>query len=284
MKCNNCGNDSSVPFAQVECLTTKHPLSVVRCPKCQLVFLDPRPDKTLGLKYFDDAYSSGKGFEKMAYYRDVAAIEERNNSRFEIVKGLQAPNKKILDFGSGQGHFVKIAKDNGWTAFGIEQSTSGREAAKQNLGVELNENLKSVRERDFSVITLWDVIEHLEDPRATLQQLSNYLHPTGYFIIETSNINSLNFLVNPQRWAYWNVDHLYYYSNYTLDTLLLGLNFFSVQSPKKARTVKKQGLLSKYLPLLNPLNFIKEVNKKIIAKQYKDAAKQSLMIKVYQKV
>src|SRR5690606_18820397 len=120
-----------------------------------------------------------------------------------------------LDFGAGQGHFVKTALDNHWESTGVELSGAAIQSAKSNFGLQLLDSLQKVNTRDFGVITLWDVVEHLEDPKGTLQELTRYLHPEGFFIIETSNIDSLDYLVRRKRWRYWHVDHLFYYSKQT---------------------------------------------------------------------
>lgn len=285
MNCNSCGKSASDPFLNVKCYYTGVPLTVVKCPACKLIYLDPRPDKNLGLEYFEKAYSNAEGFENHSYYRDHDQIFVRNNSRFNGIKDLPVPNKKLLDFGAGQGHFVKTAQNNGWDATGIELSTAAIKAAKDNLQVSLTDSLQNLESQDFGVITLWDVIEHLEDPKGTLLELAKYLHPKGYFVVETSNIDSLDYLVLKMKWSYWHVDHLFYFSRKTLIYLLETIGFKTVNATPQ-NTVKKTGLkssFSKYKSLVNPNNLFLAIKKKWYARKFKDYAKNSLMTVIFQK-
>ncbi|MBK8698078.1 MAG: hypothetical protein IPN29_00170 [Saprospiraceae bacterium] len=75
MNCNNCEDSNSNPFiTSAKCYWSKTPLTVVECNTCGLVFLNPRPDKSLGIEYFDKAYSNAEGFEDHSYYTDNAQI------------------------------------------------------------------------------------------------------------------------------------------------------------------------------------------------------------------
>ncbi|MBK8626545.1 MAG: methyltransferase domain-containing protein [Saprospiraceae bacterium] len=174
MNCNSCNGSKHSNFINPKCFFTNAQLSVVKCSNCGLIYLHPRPEKKLGLEYFENAYSNAKGFDKIDYYRDVESIMNRNKSRWELISKLNAPNHKILDFGAGQGYFVKIAQNNNWNANGVEISGEGRKSAKLNLDVNLKSALNELKTSDFGIITLWDVIEHLEDPKQTIIDLCNF--------------------------------------------------------------------------------------------------------------
>lgn len=285
MICNNCNGQNFQPFLNVKCQATKELLSVVKCADCDLVFLNPRPEKNLGLEYFNKAYSNEKGFKYHSYYRDHQQIFQRNQNRFRLINALELPNKKILDFGAGQGHFVKVALDNGWQAIGTELSKEGIQAAKRNFNIDLFDSISKVMVKDFSVIALWDVIEHLEDPKSTLKDLSQLLHQDGYFIIETSNIDSVDFMLEKENWAYWHVDHLFYYSQKTLENLLNRLDF-NLFSPSPSRSVQGSGKINlrKYLPLLDPRKFFKAIKRKKLLSGNREIANASLMTVVAKRI
>jgi 2-polyprenyl-3-methyl-5-hydroxy-6-metoxy-1,4-benzoquinol methylase len=278
MECNNCGHETFESFATVQCYFTKEPLSVVTCKNCGLVFLNPRPNKSLGLQYFENAYSNARGFESHSYYRDHDQIFERNKKRLKVIEGIQPPNDRILDFGAGQGHFVKTAIDNNLQAVGVELSPAAIKAAKENFNLDLVDSLEKLGTKDFGIICLWDVIEHLEDPKSSLLKLSEYLHPDGFFVIETSNIDSLDFLVMRNNWSYWHVDHLYYFSGKTIEFLLKSLNFKIVKTPSiGAEPRMPLSKFKKYFPLLNPVKFLAALKRKRIAIKYPGFAKNALM-------
>jgi 2-polyprenyl-3-methyl-5-hydroxy-6-metoxy-1,4-benzoquinol methylase len=288
MNCNTCKSDKSVEFIKPCCFFTKIQLNVVKCSECGLIYLNPRPDKKLGLEYFEKAYANAKGFENISYYRDYNSIIKRNKLRLDSINQLSIPNRKILDFGAGQGHFVKIANDNGWNAQGIEVSIAGRQSAKLNLDLTLIGSVDELKLNEFGIITLWDVIEHLEDPKQTLAELSKYLHPNGFLVIETSNIDSFDFLVHKKNWSYWHVDHLFYYSKSSINHLLDLLDFKEVVDIKINRQTKKtkSEFLQKFKTLLNPKTLYLSIKLRFFSYIYKNNKNMdinSLMTVVYQK-
>ena len=285
MNCNSCNSPEYHDFSKPSCFFTKTQLTVVKCSDCGLIFLNPRPDKKLGLEYFENAYSNALGFEDISYYRDLDLILRRNKVRFESINKLPAPNRKILDFGAGQGHFVKIASDQNWFAQGIEHSIAGQNSAKQNLGIDLLSSVNELNTSDFGIITLWDVIEHLEDPKQTIIELSQYLHPKGYFIIETSNIDSLDYIVHKKKWSYWHIDHLFYYSKTSINFLFHTMGFRQIINYTIDNTVKKSKseLFKKLIKMLSPKNFYLSLKLRLISYKYKDFDVKSLMTVVFQK-
>ena len=259
MECNNCGKSDFQFFIKTKCYWSKTPLNVVRCKNCDLIFLNPRPDKILGIDYFDKAYSNADGFKNHSYYRDNELIFNRNRKRFEILKKIDAPDHNILDFGAGQGHFVKICIENKWAASGIELSLAAIKSAKEQFGIELHTTLDNFKTCNFGVITLWDVIEHLENPKEVLMNLREYLHADGFLIIETSNINSYDFLFNRKKWGYWHIDHYYYYTNITLKYLLdrVGFEIINLNKDEKDSKPHRGNDIKKYLNLKNYLRAVK---------------------------
>jgi 2-polyprenyl-3-methyl-5-hydroxy-6-metoxy-1,4-benzoquinol methylase len=281
LSCNNCNNSEYESLEKVLCFSTKLLLSPVRCNNCGLVYLNPRPNKQLGLDYFELAYSNAKGFEDHEYYRNHAMIFKRNIKRFEILDKLTPPNKNILDFGAGQGHFVKVARDLGWSCEGTELSQSAIDAAKTKFGVSLFKSLGEIKSRDFGVIALWDVIEHLEDPRGTLKLLSNYLHSDGYFVIETANIDSVDYLLNKGKWSYWHVDHLSYFSKKTLKYLVNSIGFEVVgpdMSSPNSSTNKSSLVRRLTRVMFKPAQLFKLLKSYIINLKDKNIDRNGLMV------
>ena len=243
INCNNCGSESLKLHTKTKCSWSNLDLNIVICTNCNLVFSHPKPNKSLGLKYFDDAYSNAPGFENHSYYRDHKNIFIRNKNRFELVKRSNPPNSNILDFGSGQGHFLKVCGDNNWNAVGIELSRAAIDVGKKLFNVNILDSTENLPKNHFGVITLWDVIEHLQNPKETLLMLETFLHEDGILIFETSNIDSYDYLIKKRKWSYWDVDHYYYYSHRTLSYLLNSLGFEIINvtiEDKKGRSSFKQ--------------------------------------------
>lgn len=151
-----------------------------------------------------------------AYYDRMAprlyAVEERNwhlQSRMSLVLGTidaYAPRTgpdggppRVLDVGCGTGFLLEQLAGRGYAGVGVDLSPESITIAQKRL-VELGaaDRLRAEvgsayepPEGEFELITLTDVLEHLEDPRACLRALRARLVPGGLLVISTPNRHSL---------------------------------------------------------------------------------------------
>lgn len=286
VKCNNCESNSLKSHTRTKCNWSNLDLNIVICENCKLVFSHPKPNKSLGLKYFENAYSNAPGFESHSYYRDHENIFIRNKIRFDLVRQSNTPNNNILDYGAGQGHFLKVCNDNNWNAVGIELSRAAIEVGKKLFNINILDSTKSLPKEHFGVITLWDVIEHLQDPKETLLMLEKFLHKEGVIIFETSNIDSYDYLIKKRKWSYWDVDHYYYYSHKTLKYLLNSINFeiinVSIKHKKKRVFFKQKGIRIMWI-FLNIKEYWRKIKYVFYFIRNKGHSKKSLMTVVAKK-
>jgi SAM-dependent methyltransferase len=96
---------------------------------------------------------------------------------------------KLLDVGCGEGVFVNYARNKGFEAYGIDFSHESIEAGKKlyNLNSLFTATLQEVQEKtgipQFDIITLFEVLEHLDDPRAFLSEVSQLLKKDGSLVV-----------------------------------------------------------------------------------------------------
>ncbi|MBK8698077.1 MAG: class I SAM-dependent methyltransferase [Saprospiraceae bacterium] len=142
--------------------------------------------------------------------------------------------------------------------------------------------LDELENERFNIIALWDVIEHLEDPKKTLLTLSKYLTSDGYFVIETSNIDSIDYLITKSKWSYWHIDHYFYYSYNSLKYLLhqIGFELVDLSGSGKEILIKKRKTILDYLKMLNFNTISYEIKKLLIKMTHNEASQNSLMILV----
>ena len=80
-----------------------------------------------------------------------------------------APGPRLLDAGAGRGRFVAAARNAGFQADGIEPSARGvRAAAASSTPYEIRAEeiaTATVAPGRLDAVTLWHVLEHLDDPR-----------------------------------------------------------------------------------------------------------------------
>jgi SAM-dependent methyltransferase len=195
---------------------------VAVCDPCRIAFQTPRPSPEATLAYMNWRWNSAD-----AYVSDVSSQRARGREQLEMIGQYMQKPGTLLDFGAGAGSFVRVARDAGWDAIGVERSDTARSKAKSVYDVSLLEELPDI---EYDVITLWDVIEHLRDPEAMLRMLRKNLKPGGLIFVETGNWENWQRVVNGDKWHVYLLDHHFYFSPSSLSRLVAnaGYESFSV--------------------------------------------------------
>lgn len=95
--------------------------------------------------------------------------------------------KRVLDFGCGFGQFLEMCRLFGLEAHGVDRSNARRSGA----GVEVHAELGDAPGA-FDAITMFEVLEHLDDPLAMLKLLRSRLNPGGMMIIEVPDATGVS--------------------------------------------------------------------------------------------
>jgi SAM-dependent methyltransferase len=122
---------------------------------------------------------------------------------------------KLLDVGTNTGLFVKVAKDDGWDAHGVEPNRWAVEYARKNYGLKIINRPfeeKNFEKESFDVITMWDVIEHFTDPVAEMQKIFNLLKPGGVFAFSTVDPRSQMARFFGTKWSWYMEMHKVFFS------------------------------------------------------------------------
>ena len=120
-----------------------------------------------------------------------ANVKKFNDQAVIVSNLLPLRSAKILDIGCGGGLFLSLLKQQGADVIGIELSDSRAQYAKTKHSIEIHKYpiesdfWQSRYANHFDVVTLWDVIEHVNYPEQTLRSAVNVLKRGGLLLIDT---------------------------------------------------------------------------------------------------
>ena len=135
----------------------------------------------------------------------------------------------LLDVGCGNGSFLRRMKQLGWEVEGIEPDSRACDVVSQALNVPVHnmpaEEMHKLQ-KQFDIITLSHVIEHLVDPTFVLQSCFKLLFPGGILSIITPNAGSRGHKLFGPAWRGLEVPrHLQLFTIESLSRLLEGAGF-----------------------------------------------------------
>lgn len=204
---------------------------VKRNVKYDMLVTTPVP-KDLTKYYESDNYISHTDSNKSLFdklYQFVKRISLKK--KLNLINSFDSNSKTILDIGAGTGDFLSICKKNQWNVFGTEPSKKARGIAKKK-GIDLVESISSLNNNHFDVITLWHVLEHVENLSDYLVKLSDLLSEKGTLIIAVPNYKSYDAVFYKEYWAALDVPrHLWHFSKHSISKM------FSLVNMKIEKTI-----------------------------------------------
>lgn len=195
----------------------------------------PTPQELRAL-YGNSYFGRGKYDDKQAQRREI-------QRRLELLRKAEVPEgARVLDAGCATGDFL-AAGSSRYEMWGLDVSAHATELAKaQNPACAQRIFTGFVEDQHFEAdwfdaIVMWDVIEHLWDPRSVLTRLVGHLRPGGALFVSTPDIGAPIARVMRGRWAFMTPpEHLGFFKRETLEFLLervLGLQTLSSEAHGK---------------------------------------------------
>lgn len=194
---------------------------LIKCADCGFVFMEQIPSQEELNKHYSSYSYDIEG------YLSPLTIDRYNKLLDEFEKYRK--NNRILDVGCGRGWFLEVAKKRGWEVFGTEFSDVAIQIGKQkglNIIQGSLEELRGQIKQEFDVITSFEVIEHINNPKEEMAHIYSLLRSSGLFYCTTPNFNSLNRLYLKQDFNIIEYpEHLSYYTRKTLRSLMQSSGF-----------------------------------------------------------
>jgi SAM-dependent methyltransferase len=208
-----------------------------RCAECRGLFLHPTPTLDEMRAYAEAHYRNGVYAEyvaaralKLATFRD----------RLRWIKKYKSSGK-LLDLGCACGFMIEAALEAGYDASGVEFSQEAIRAAAPAVRDRIRQgDINRLPAGEFDVITAFDILEHTQDPLASLRQWAGFLRPGGVLVVSSPDTDSFFRKAMGSRWPMLQpFQHTFLFSGSRFGGVLAraGLKPLEVREAKKVMTI-----------------------------------------------
>lgn len=229
----------------------KNGFSFVNCNSCETIYVNPRPTPQILAEHYSTAkslkYWNEKIFPASEDSRRTQIFTPRAEQVAELCKVYKTQRKSLLDVGAGFGTFCEeIKKLNVFDrVIAVEPAKSLAETCRRK-GLEVIEKpIEEVEMDEVSVVTNFELIEHLFCPKDFVTACARILPKDGLFIITTPNVKGFDLLVlDKLSNTFGGLSHLNYFHPKSLTYLLerCGFDVIRILTPGKldAELVRKK--------------------------------------------
>ncbi len=215
--------------------TLRHDVArrALACKGCGLVFLEPTAEGDLDEYYRGDYRAKhspviGRGVTPAEHYDLVAPFQRE---RAAALAEFMTPTTRLLEIGASSGSFLGAVKPMVQEAIGLELNAADVEHAREKTGCVIVDRPLSeagLEPHSFDVVCLFEVLEHIPEPEAMLNEIRTLLKPGGMVLVEVPNHDDglLSWeKAMGYRQFYYRVPHLYYFTGATLSRMAAECGF-----------------------------------------------------------
>lgn len=215
----------------------KNGFTYYKCHHCGIIFLNFTLQYEQFIKsFYTKGYFSGNKKRSGYYnYGQNKNLDFRNYLPIvSQIKSYLPQRGKHLDIGTAYGFLLEVTRDCGFQVYGVEPSEFAAGIAQKKFGKRvIKSSFEKARfpKNTFSLITMFDVLEHVSSPSAVLHKISSLLSPDGLLVIWTCDQGSLFARLCGSCWHFYNPpQHLFVFSKDILFSFLkkAGLTPFKV--------------------------------------------------------
>jgi 2-polyprenyl-3-methyl-5-hydroxy-6-metoxy-1,4-benzoquinol methylase len=197
--------------------------SIVQCQDCEVGYMDAFPANVEDV-YSHEGYNDTQEtnyLHNVDYRKQRFALERLGIIRRHIAKPVS--QTRLLDVGCGTGWFLEVAQREGFCVYGLELGKEIAAATSQRLKISVfTDPLANLPDKEqFDVITLFDVLEHVPDPKTVLSAIRGHLRPGGIALIFCPNLDSVGLSILKDRSSLvMPAEHLFYFTPRSLRRLI----------------------------------------------------------------
>ncbi len=247
--CCVCGNKEPQTF---NLKYQKEHFAVVTCNTCNLHFIPPYYRKKISYTQYKNsevtaAVRAGNNWVKI----------QRHKLRFKFIQKF-VKSGKLFDLGAGWGHFMLAGKELGYDVYGVEISEQPYLYCVNDLKLPVDhiDFFEMDESKKFDVITMWDVLEHIDKADEFLAKCSKLTNMGGYLFLQVPQIDSYFAKRHKDNWKMMGLDHVNYFGHDTI-TKILAKNGYEVVKIKSSFELKLF-IMYTILPLIKKLKGTKK--------------------------
>lgn len=211
--CCVCGNKNHSAFTLKY---QKENFAVVTCNVCSLHFIPPYYRKKIEYTQYKNAdvtsaVRAGNNWIKI----------QRHKLRFKFIQKF-AKGGKLFDLGAGWGHFMLAGKELGYDVYGVEISEQPYLYCVNDLKLPVDhiDFFEMDEAKQFDIITMWDVLEHIDKAGEFLAKCNKLTKPGGYLFLQVPQIDSYFAKRHKDSWKMMGLDHVNYFGKETITKIL----------------------------------------------------------------
>jgi SAM-dependent methyltransferase len=199
-RCRFCGGDSEHLFEVRDRnqRISDEDFSYHRCGQCGTVFLAEIPPD-LG-RYYPPTY-----YPPLPGRVELDRLARAQEWRIDLLRG-HVSSGRLVEVGASVGFFARLATNAGFEVIAIEMDPRCCKHLRETVGVQVVESDDPVTALGtlygVDVITLWHVLEHVDQPTELLAASAEALVPGGVLVVATPNLGSLQFRLLGARWPH----------------------------------------------------------------------------------
>lgn len=219
----------SLPFLRVGNYQTS------KCCKCKLIYLDSGDTSVNPYSFYTDARKDEdkENDEKSVIYYSFPEMYKKYPNVFNyyfnkrikhIFKYIKNP-KSILDIGCGYGLWLKFCQGRFKEIYGIDLNQEAVNYAINTYHLNVDRiTLEQLHDtgKTFDIITMCDVLEHIENPDLVLKNIHNLMHKKSVLYIQVPDVVGLKI---PYGYNLLLPHHLWQFNTTTVIELLRKNNF-----------------------------------------------------------
>jgi SAM-dependent methyltransferase len=209
VSCNLCGRDDAEPVSRGRDLLLDRPgdYRLVRCRHCGLIYQNPQLTLAELAAHYPEEYLP---------YAGALAAEPSRFRRLDKSYGLARAGRRVahhrpepgylLDVGCATGLFLNMMRERGWQAAGVELNPLAADYARRTFGLEVQTGTledAAYPAATFDAVTLWDVLEHVVDPKGTLAEIGRVIKPGGLLVLGLPNPAGVEARLFGDQWVGW---------------------------------------------------------------------------------